>query len=380
MIVSDEREVARAYDSEKLSFGHAPDALLSGFAGLPDCEVHVVSCLQHPVRSAPRLADNIFIHSVTVPKLGWLRTAYIGCITAIRRELKEIQPDIVHGQGTERYCALGAAYSGFRNVVTIHGNMRRLARLARARTFTFAWCTARLEGFAIPRTDGFVCPSAHTQRQVQPRARQTWVIPNAADSNFFDVRRVPPSTPTFLCVANILPLKNQIGLIEALDLLAPRHRFRLLFVGSAFPGSDYAEKFRRLVDQRPWCEYGGVANRNQLKQLLGSATALILPSLEENCPMAILEAMAAGVPVLASSVGGIPEVVKDGETGFLFDPAAPKNVSEAVIQVLREPALAAAMGQQGKVYARHHFHPREVATAHLALYRELRAAAKGSSF
>ena len=85
--------------------------MLQGFAALPEVRVHVVSCTQQPMRSPEKLAGNIWFHSLHVPKLGWLRTGYQGCIRAVRRKLRAIQPDLVHGQGTERDCALSAIFS-----------------------------------------------------------------------------------------------------------------------------------------------------------------------------------------------------------------------------------------------------------------------------
>ena len=375
MVLSDEREVFRRYSISEPSFGTAPSALLEGLAQSPECEVHIISCLQQHVASPAQIAKNIYYHALRVPKAGWLRTAYVGCVAAVRRRARRIQADVVHGQGTERYCALCAAFSGLPNVVTIHGNMRRLAALSGARPFTFAWCTARLEGFVLPRTDGFICPSAHTQRQVQPPARRTWVVPNAVDSSFFDIKRCLDSPPTLLCVANILPLKNQVGLIEALDEVAALEQFRMVFAGATYDDSAYSRTFRQLVGQRTWCEYVGVADRSRLKRLLASASALVLPSLEENCPMAVLEAMAAGLPVITSNVGGTPEIVS-AEDGMLFDPNDPAMLRNAITTVLRRPERAFALGQAGKLVAQRRFHPKSMAANHLCIYRELIAQQK----
>jgi glycosyltransferase involved in cell wall biosynthesis len=375
MVLSDEREVFRHYSVDKPFFGTAPAALLEGLERFPHCEVHLISCLQQPVRSPSRLADNIYFHALRVPKIGWLKSGYMGCIGAVRKQLRALKPQVVHGQGTERHCALCAAFSGFPSVVTIHGNMRRLAKLARARTFGFHWWTARLEGFVLPRADAFICPSAHTERELTPRARRTRVIPNAVDSSFFGIQPSRPETPTFLCVANILPVKNQIGLIEALDALAAQKRFRLVFVGAVQARREYAQKFHHMVDERPWCEYRGVADRGHLKQLLSQATAVVLPSMEENCPMAILEAMAAGVLVLASNVGGVPEIVSHGVTGFLFDPTVPRSMAGAVDRVLSQPE-ALAVSQAARIQAQQRYHPATVAGAHIDFYRELASGMK----
>ena len=124
---------------------------------MPEVEVHVVSCLQQPVHSPEKLADNIFFHCLHVPKIGWLRTGYQGCIRAVRNKLKEIRPDIVHGQGTERDCAISAVFSGFPNVITIHGNMAELARLipGAAVFITNGWRRG-WKHFTLPRAGG-VC-------------------------------------------------------------------------------------------------------------------------------------------------------------------------------------------------------------------------------
>src|SRR5581483_8417309 len=97
------------------------EALLQGFVGMPDVNVHVISCVQRPLRAPEKLAENIWFHCLLVPKFGWMRTFYQGCIRATRAKLRELRPDIVHGQGTERDCSLAAVFSGFPNVLTIHG-------------------------------------------------------------------------------------------------------------------------------------------------------------------------------------------------------------------------------------------------------------------
>src|SRR5208283_4827673 len=154
ILTSDKRDHDRDYANPTPAFGAAPEALLQGFAQLPEAEVHIVSCTQQPLTAPATIAPNIFYHSLHVPKTGWLRTFYQGCIRAVRKKLKEIQPDIVHGQGTERDCAISAALSGFPNVLTIHGNMAELARLFNARAGSYAWLAGRLENFALKRTAG----------------------------------------------------------------------------------------------------------------------------------------------------------------------------------------------------------------------------------
>ncbi len=373
LITTDTREVLKDYHTPTPHFGTAPEALMQGFAGLPEVEVHVVACLRQKVNSPPRLAPNILFHSLHVPKIGWMRTAYQGCIRAVRKKLQAIQPDLVHGQGTELDCALDAVFSGFPNVLTIHGNMRLIAIVNEARPFSFEWLAARIERITLPRSAGVVCITHYTRNAVLNLARRTWVVPNAVDASFFDINAAPDSEAParMLCVGHVCMRKNQNALIRALDALAAKHRFELRFCGGAKRGDLYVEEFFDLVEARPWCVYNGLTTRDALKDLLGQASVLVLPSLEDNCPMTVLEAMAAGVPVVAARVGGLPDLIEDRKTGFFCDPLDAASMAAAIERVLRNPSAAAEVARQAGQAARERFHPKIVARRHLEIYREV---------
>jgi glycosyltransferase involved in cell wall biosynthesis len=371
-LTTDSREHVRDYANPVPNFGTAPEALLQGFATLPEVEVHVVSCVKKPVKSPEKIAPNIYYHSIVVPKLGWMRTLYSGCVRATRKKLREIQPDIVHGQGTERDCAIAAVRSGFPNVLTIHGNMRLVAQVNAARPFSFNWLAARLERVTIPRADGIVCITNYTRHAVAGLARQTWVLPNAVDAGFFEVQAEPDhlSPAVGLCVGAICHRKNQNNFIYALDALAQKKKFKLIFVGQVEKDS-YGEEFLRLVRERTWCEHAGFADRARLKEFFKRASFLVLPTLEDNCPMVVLEAMAAGVPVLASKVGGVPDLIEEGRTGLFCDPQNPESFGTGMARLLDDRKLAQQLAANAKVEAQRRFHPAVVARRHLEIYREV---------
>ena len=372
ILTTDTREEISGCIDAQPRLGLAPEALLQGFARLPEAEVHVVSCLKEPVRLVEKIAPNIFYHGVAVPRLGWLRTGYQGCIRAVREKLKAIQPDIVHGQGTERDCAISAVFSGFPNVVTVHGNMRLIAAVNQARPFSYLWLAAKLEGFTLPRTDGVVCISHYTQAAVAKLARKTWILPNAVDANFFDVQAAPPldAPPIGLCVGTICARKNQNDFIRALDPLAIHKKFKILFAGGLDKGI-YGAEFQRLISTRPWCEHIGYINREQLRTQLKSATFLALPTREDNCPMVVLEAMAAGVPVLASAVGGVPDLVAHEVNGLLCKPEQPETFRTATTRFLDDRAFANHIAATAGAQARQRFHPQVIAQKHLEIYRDV---------
>jgi glycosyltransferase involved in cell wall biosynthesis len=377
ILTTDSREHDREYQKPQPGFGTAPEALLRGFAEIGGTEIHIVACTQQPMVSSPeKIADNLWFHSLHVPKFGWMKTFYQGCIRATRKKLREIQPDIVHGQGTERDCAISAVFSGFPNVLTIHGNMRLIAQVNRARPFSFWWNAARLEAFTLPRADGIVCITNYTRAAVAGLAKKTWVLPNAVHDGFFSVAPEinPALPPLILCVGGICLRKNQNAFIRALDPVAARRKFRLVFLGGVSRDEPYGREFFELLRTRAWCAHGGFVDREKLKTWLRESSLLALPSLEDNCPMTVLEAMAAGVPVVAANVGGVPDLITDGKTGLLCNPLDAASMAGAVEKILAQPELARTLAAAAKQGARERFHPAAVARRHLEIYREVAGA------
>ena len=398
ILTTDNRENDRRYDLEAPYFGTAPTGLFSGFAEIlneeskiqnpkskisspgPVTEIHVISCTQRPMRSPEKLGENIFFHSLHVPKWGWLKTGYAGCILATRKKLRELRPDVVHAQGTERECAISASFCPYPRVLTIHGNLRLIRKVLKPWPWSALALQSRLEGFAIPRFDGILCITNYTKAAVAHEARRTWVVPNAVDPDFLDLgqerqrfiqnQKSNIQNPMILVVANVDARKNQIAFIRALDPLASSIPFEVKFFGRCW-NDDYGREFQSLVAERPWCEYGGMIGRAELRKEFAGASLLALPTHEDNCPMVVLEAQAAGIPVMASNVGGVPDLVEDGVTGLLTDPLRPDTMQEAISRLLTDPGLAARLAENGSRQANKRFHPRVVAKRHLEVYREL---------
>jgi len=373
LLTTDSREHFKDYGNSQPYFGTAPEALLEGFKTMPsEVEVHVISCLQKKPASSPtKLADNIYYHGLQVPNIGWMKTGYLGCIRAVRRKLQEIEPQIVHGQGTERDCAMCAVFSGFPNVLTIHGNMRLVAEFLRAKPLTYYWFASRLERLCLRKTGGVVAISSYTQSNVAPYTRRTWLVPNAVHPSFFNLPRRPDTPPRILCAANIGSRKNQIGLIKALESLAATRTLKLVFAGGGSEADVYYREFQQLVGERPWCEYLGALDKRALQNEMSQATVGILPSFEDNCPMVILEAAAAGLPFAASRVGGIPDLIKHNASGLLFDPSSSDEISGVIARLVSEKHSRIDLAEVALASCKKHFAAESVAREHLGIYRNV---------
>jgi glycosyltransferase involved in cell wall biosynthesis len=318
-----------------------------------------------------KIASNIFFHQPIVGKWGWGKSLFLGCAQATRNLLKEIQPDIVHGQGTERDCAISAVLSGYPNILTLHGNMRVHARRPENRKRIYHKLAAILETFCLKRTNGVVAISNYTEQLVTGLASKTWLLPNAVDSRFFDIILSPPPIPRFLFVGSLNERKNPLGLLKACAPFLKANRCTLALAGQFDPTGEYGMAFRREVEVLPKIEYLGFLGRDELAAEFAKSSALVLPTFEDNCPMVVLEAMAAGLPVAASRVGGVPDLVDHQITGLLFDPENLENMANCIEFLISNPEFRSTAGRAGKKKALEEFHPSRIAERHIEIYQEI---------
>jgi glycosyltransferase involved in cell wall biosynthesis len=373
ILTTDLRETFKTYAQPEPCMGIAPEALLQGFEKLQGVEVHVISCLQQPVSAPEKLIGNIRYHSLHVPKIGWMRTGYQGCIRAVRKKLREIQPDLVHGQGTERDCAISAAFSGFPNLVTVHGNMKAIAVFYRARPGSFFWLAARLETFALRKTGGVFCNSAYTENLVAPVARRIWRVPNCLRGDFFDPPAVTPrgELPILLNVGLLSPYKRQTEILALAQRLWQRGlRFELQFAGSTETRTSYGADFmRRLAEaeKNGYARHLGSLPTDEMVEAFDRASALIHFPTEESFGLVVAEALARNVKLFAASVGGIVDLANGVEGPELFPAQDWAGLENAIARWLvagcpRPVAASETM--------RLSCSPEIIARRHLDIYRE----------
>jgi len=375
ILTADGRQALQHEHLTTPSLGSAPYALLEGLAEYgAEHEIHVIACNQKIMPSDEKLFGNVWFHSLHVPKIGWLRTGYQGCIRAVRRKLRDIRPDIVHGQGTERDSAISAVFSGYPNVLTIHGNMKELARLFRAPAFSVGGLAARLEDFTLPRTAGVFCNSAYTESLVAPRAKKVWRVPNALRGAFFRPIEYPTvnAAPAVLNVGVISPRKRQLEILEFAERLHARgHRFILRFIGVLPEGTSYGARFLEGIEKASragYARFDGNQSTEQLIRLFDSSQALVHFPTEEAFGLAVAEALARNLKFFGARLGGIQDIASGVDQAEIFPESDWVSLEDSVSVWLENgtprPQLAqAAMAQR--------YHPRVIADRHLEIYREV---------
>lgn len=161
-----------------------------------------------------------------------------------------------------------------------------------------------------------------------------------------------PSRPLIGIVARLSPVKGHKYLLEALHLLKSERSIQCLVVGDGPSQKEFLDDLKRLnlgdcVRWIPWVD--DPLNMMRLFDIF------VLPSLQEGLSLSILEAQASGIPVVASNVGGISEVVVDGKTGILVPPRDSAVLKKAIGVLLDNISLAREMGRYGREHVHKHF-------------------------
>jgi glycosyltransferase involved in cell wall biosynthesis len=169
-------------------------------------------------------------------------------------------------------------------------------------------------------------------------------------------------------VASLRPVKRVPDFVRA--VLKARERVTELVGVIAGDGPGRAEVLRAAAGDMAIRFLG---HRDDIPRLLQGADLLVLTSAHEALPMAVLEGMAAGLPVLATKVGGIQTLVRDGETGLLVPPADTRSLADGLVRLSRDAALRTKMGRAGRRYSLENWSAKKMIDSYAAVLHAIAA-------
>ena len=267
-----------------------------------------------------------------------------------------------------------------RTITTLHGTDVTILGSDPSYRETVAFC--------IDQSDAVTAVSASlrddTKREMPVRS-DIVVIPNFLDCRFH--RRAPdpqlrarfcgPDEKLVIHISNLRPVKQVDAVVRVFALLRERVAARLLIVGEG-PELSRAE---RLIEQLGITAHVELVGEAQdVVGLLSVSDLFLLPSLQESFGLSALEAMACGVPVVASNVGGLPEVITDGVSGFLHRPDDVEGMAHSAIVLLSDSAAHERLAAEGTRIAVERFSANRIVPQYEALYeRTLTSKASSSS-
>jgi glycosyltransferase involved in cell wall biosynthesis len=263
--------------------------------------------------------------------------------------------DVVHGHAYGFFPTFAASLGGLLDrsalVLTPHSDPGRPSLEKRAFDRVVPLVTLRQAHRVIALTE---LEAGHLERLGVARGRIA-VIPNGVDMAEFawGPNRVRDGDGTSVLFAGRC-YPDQKGLevlMHAVSQLPREMAVHLRIVGEDWGGYAVVRDLARRLGIEDRVTLVGMLERSQLLDEFRRADVFVLPSLFDSFPIAILEAMAAGLPVIATRVGGVPEVVLDGETGLLVEPGDPKRLASAIEALASDEGARREMGKRGRARA-----------------------------
>jgi L-malate glycosyltransferase len=342
-------------------------------------EIHFISYAQ-PFR-LPHFMERVYFHEVETGRYPLfehnnysLSLAAMMHEVAIREELDLLHVHYAIPHATSAWIAkemLGPGHP-LRIVTTLHGT--DITLVGQERSYL------DITRFSIRRSDGITAVSDYLKRETVERfdvpAADIEVIPNFIDPSFYDRSGHPcrkdavvrPEEMMVVHVSNFRPVKRIRDVVRIFERIARRVPARLVFIGDGPERPQATEEADSLGIGEQVTFLG---KQDSVAELLTCADLLLLPSASESFGLVALEAMAAGVPVVATRVGGLPEVVEDGVTGFLGAVGDVEGMAEAALSVLTDPARWGQVSAAARAAAVERFGVEVVLPQYEAYYRRI---------
>ena len=280
--------------------------------------------------------------------------------------------DLIHAHEfyMNAVCAVVSRLTGVPLVATVHGRNYYPERLRRRVIYRMVVTQAAAVVSVSEDLRRFFCRATRTSLG---RVR---VIYNGVDPDAWrggrapEVRRslgIPAGAAVVGTVGSLYEVKGHAYLIQAARLILERRPdvHFVLVGGGPLDGELRAQAQAQGVGEQVHL----VGHREDVRQLLAAMDVFVLPSLSEGLPLALLQAMAAGKPAVVTEVGGIPEVVGNGETGFLVPPRNAEALADRVITLLESPSTAVRIGARGQRRIRERFSLQATVTAYRDVYQ-----------
>lgn len=353
-------------------------ALARHLAKLPETEVHVVTEATDIPQTTILHDGPVTLHFIKSSARFKTLSCYQTSKHSLHRALASIQPHIVHGEGIENQYGYAAVTSRYPHLLTIHGIPRPANVALGFRGFRpegfYGWLVERLGARTLRLACNIVVINPYVAQAcgLKEGRQRLFFIPNAIAEHFFETSSPPPDGKLVLGIGSIDRRKAWDVLLQALSLLRSRGlNPRAIVAGPPAEAALLADLQRRSQAEQLNVSFTGFIPPSEVVALMQQAGVLALSSRHETAPMVVAEAMALGLPVVASRVGGIPHMIECGKTGLLFDSENAAQLADCLQQVLQNQPLRLQLSANARQTARATYHPRRVAELTRAAYEEI---------
>ena len=318
-------------------------------------EVMVISLYQGQIENAV---------NVILPET--IKLSYFKHYSSIRNALRSFKPDILHAHHASSYGFLGALQSFHPFIVSVWGyDVLLFPHKSPLHKFVIR--------YTLHRADKITATSKALAKSVADLVgRAPEIIPFGVDKNFSKVDRDYDKQSFVIgIIKDLRPVYGIDVLIKAFaGLVNKGHSVKLLIVGEGKLKGKFVNLCQQLNVQN-YVTFKSRVPHSEVIDLLKNIDIFVLPSYSEGFGVAAVEAMATGLPVVASSVGGLPEVIDDGKTGILVKPGDVEALKQAIEYYILSKDVRITHGQRGREKVKTFYNWQKNAEAMNRLYREI---------
>jgi glycosyltransferase involved in cell wall biosynthesis len=318
------------------------------------------------------IRDGILYHFIPVPDGWYTRPRFVANLVRARRCLNTIRPDLLHCQDNMTLALAALLCTQCRRLFTVHGIKQVEASVWEGPEYWSHRFDAILERIVRKRFPNVIAVSEYVD-QFLPEGAHVFHVPNPVPRWFFTAEEGDRKRDTVLFIGSLTRLKRPLDLLKAFRLLVIHHPGSRLVVVGLPEDQEYTKELVSFVRDHELknVEFRKSCDRMEIVHLMSEATVLAVTSVHENSPMVIAEAMAAGLPVVASAVGGIPYMIEDGVTGLLYRCGDSDVLAEQLRRLIGDRDLRSRISRAAKQAALSRYSSQVVARSTIEIYRTL---------
>jgi len=357
--------------------------LLNELIKFKDLEVHVVtytSKIKHSIKiSQGNLIYHIVKHGIPFINKGYPN--YFPVHKAFRypflkrklwKIINSIDPDLIHVHGTEDVYGLVPLLTKIPVIVSMQGIIGEIYLRNKTLSHFFQ---RRIEVKCLREYTNFGCRTDFDKNFVMKSNPDSIVhyLPEAINPIFYNVTYELKEDKIINFIGSVSKAKGMIILILALVRVYEHFPDTKLNIVGSINNREYKE-FSKLISNNNLSEniiFHGFKTPEEILQLHLKARLFVLPTLMDNSPNSLCEAMALGMPCIASRVGGIPSLINDRIDGLMFEPGDINELAEKIIFLLSDLEYSRKLGENAKEIAFNRNHPGEVAKTSIAVYNSI---------
>ncbi len=363
------------YDGTTFSGGveTATAGLLEGlreYRGEFDFHIFALSgeCRRHTTEER----EGMTFHFIAIPDTWYGRPHIIPNILNARTQLKKLQPDLVHCQDNMALAIGAMSAQPSRKLFTVHGIKSVESSVWEGPEYWSHQMDAQLERWVRRQFDEVVTISPYVDRFLPLHVRKHHIA-NPVRGLFFENPQAGIDAQRVLFVGVLTRLKRPLDVIQAFGRLKERYPAAALSIVGEAEDEIYAAEMKEHINRTgvSGIQFLGARTQPEVAALMRESTVLVLASVQENSPMVIAEAMASGLPVIASRVGGVPMMMTDEVDGLMFECGNIDQLTEYMNRVFKENNFRKNLSRNGRDRALRTYSSSAVAAATVHVYRTM---------